>query len=151
MNVSKISLNKLLDEILSKKISILGDSHLDENWVYNQRIIVSKLLNKNVLFGLECPTELLAFSPLTDLIPANRRVPLVNSSETEEKEYNRDITKSLITYASFFDNSIPTKAGPFSRLFFFTYSNKVMSSLGPNTSSKYLRSAPGLCGNSIIK
>src|SRR3989344_9509594 len=106
MNVSKISLNKLLDEILSKKISILGDSHLDENWVYNQRIIVSKLLNKNVLFGLECPTELLAFSPLTDLIPANRRVPLVNSSETEEKEYNRDITKSLITYASFFDNSI---------------------------------------------
>ena len=48
-------------------------------------------------------------------------------------------------------SSMPTRAGPFSLLFFLVYSNRVMSSLGPSTLSRNSRSAPARCGKFIVK
>ncbi|MDD5650932.1 MAG: hypothetical protein PHF86_11035 [Candidatus Nanoarchaeia archaeon] len=104
MSISEISLNNLLTEILNTKVTIIGDLHDAPNWTHNQEFLVSRLLDKQVLFGLECPMELLSLSPLVNLIPKDRRFPLVTSYEKDDKEFNKDITLFLSVYASLFKN-----------------------------------------------
>jgi hypothetical protein len=104
-------------------------------------------------------------SPPHRFLPLGERLPPAGARRRHTRNRNagdpadsrsmcrplRSIRASSGSRSSVAASSMPTSAGPISRLFFLTYSNRVMSSPGPSTLSRKPRRAPGSWGNSTRK